>query len=143
MISLVPSTLLTLAPGLPFGHQTEPTTSVWDTLKGLFDYREEQTTPSPSVQLIRLRSGNLLTIRTLPLSKSRTFIECNLYSKTTLHRTRTRNEINQLKSALQVRLTNLESLQRKLTSGTAELASGEQTTFLYTLQVWLMMPQRH
>lgn len=93
-------------------------------LKGQFGFKEDWQAPSYSVQFIMLRSGRLLTIKVLPLSKNQTTIECNIYSKNMDKSLDNSLEIEKLKLTVATKITELETQQRKLTSGTTEFACG-------------------
>jgi hypothetical protein len=71
----------------------------------------------------RLRPGQLLTFRLLPLTKATTGVECNLYAARFKNTTADQNRIPTLRKEIQLEIEKVELLQLKLLDGMGMLSS--------------------
>lgn len=87
--------------------------------------RHQQVAISYSAALVRLGTGDLLTVTILPQSGKQTAFECNLYARDPADLVISPSEIAELKNSLQRSISEFEAQQRSLVGGKGDFNNGK------------------
>jgi hypothetical protein len=87
--------------------------------------QERDLSLSTNAIIRRLKSGNLLALRILPISAKSTAIECSIYAHGMTNQGQTPIEVESAKRDIQIAVEDLELQQRAIFSGANEALDGK------------------
>jgi hypothetical protein len=97
-------------------------TSFWESIMpALLRAWEIDAPVSPTALVRRLPSGRLLTLKFLPISTTKTSVECNIYGGESRHTKATQLELESAKKEVQLMIQQIELEQRELIIGDPEI----------------------